>query len=317
LRQALERLRLEGAIFFRSELTEGYAFESTPQAFATALHPDATRLILFHIVGRGSCWVSVDDGERHRAEAGDVIVLPYGDRYTIGGDLPAEPVQIDTLVAPPPWHEMPMIRHGGGGARTDIVCGYLRSEDPLFDPALAAFPPVFVVRLPAGPGARWVQASLSYSVEETAPSNTSSSLLATRLPELVLIEVLKHHLASAPAADHGWLAALRDPVLAPALSLLHGAPAHHWTVGELASRTAVSRSALADRFSHVLGRSPIRYLTEWRMHLAEELLATTDLGVATIARRVGYDSEEAFSRAFKRARRLSPTPWRNATGKRP
>ena len=123
----------------------------------------------------------------------------------------------------------------------------------------------------------------------------------------MLIEVLRLHLATAPAADHGWIAALRDPVLAPALSLMHGDPSRKWTVAELASDVAVSRSLLDERFRRVLGRSPIRYLTEWRMHLAEELLATADLGVGAVARRVGYESEEAFSRAFKRERGRSPS----------
>jgi AraC-like DNA-binding protein len=133
----------------------------------------------------------------------------------------------------------------------------------------------------------------------------------TRLPEMLLVEVLHIHLASAPAADDGWLAALADPILRPALAVLHNAPAEHWTVGSLARECAVSRSVLDARFREVLGRSPIRYLTDWRMHLAEDLLATTDLGVASVAHRVGYDAEEAFSRAFKRAHGDSPSKWRS------
>ena len=309
LNTALEQLRLEGAIFFRSELTEPFAFESTPLALADTLHPGADRLILFHIVARGSCWVWTADGIRHRANEGDVIVLPYGDQHTIGSDAPAESVSILSLVDPLPWAVMPTIRHGGGGAPTELACGYLYSADPLFDPALRALPPVFVVH-PEGAAAQWVTASIAYSLEETAPSNASPGGVSTRLPELVLIEVLRLHLASAPAVDRGWIAALRDPVLAPALALLHHSPEKKWTVGDLASGAAVSRSLLDDRFRKVLGRSPIRYLTEWRMHLADDLLATTDLGVAAIARRVGYDSEEAFSRAFKRAHGLAPTAWR-------
>ncbi len=313
---ALEQLRLEGAIFFRSELTEGFAFESTPAALADALHPGAERVILFHIVARGSCWVSTADGARHRANAGDVIVLPYGDHHTIGGDMPAECVPISTLIDPLPWDRMPMIRHGGGGERVDLVCGYLYSEDPLFDPALRALPPAFVVQLPRDARGGWVQASIAYSVEETAPSNASTNPVSTRLPELVLIEVLRLHLATAPAADHGWIAALDDPVLAPTLALLHAEPERRWTVTDLAAGAAVSRSSLDDRFRQVLGRSPIRYLTEWRMHLADQLLATTDIGVGAVARRVGYESEEAFSRAFKRARGLSPSHWRAARAPR-
>jgi AraC-like DNA-binding protein len=310
LQAALEQLRLDGALFFRSELTEGFAFESTPAALADALHPGAERIILFHIVASGSCWVAGPDGDRLWADTGDVIVLPYGDHHVIGGTTPADRVPITSLLDPLPWSHLPIIRHGGGGDRVDLVCGYLYSEDPLFDPALRALPTAFVVHPPSGATSGWVQASVAYSLEESVPSNASRNPISTRLPELVLIEVLRLHLASAPAADQGWIAALRDPVMAPALSLLHGDPSHGWTVAELASATAVSRSALDQRFRRILGRSPIRYLTEWRMHLAKELLATAELGVGAIARRVGYESEEAFSRAFKRAHGLSPSYWR-------
>jgi transcriptional regulator GlxA family with amidase domain len=131
------------------------------------------------------------------------------------------------------------------------------------------------------------------------------------LPELLLVEVLRLHLASAPAADVGWLAALHDPVLRPALALLHAEPERRWTVADLARESAVSRSVLDARFRELLGRSPIRYLTEWRMHLAEDLLVTTDLPVGAIGRRIGYDAEEAFSRAFKRAHGDAPSVWRS------
>jgi AraC-like DNA-binding protein len=312
LRSTLEQVRLDGAIFFRSELTEPFAFESTPLALASALREGAERLTLFHIVAGGSCWVSGDDGDRHRADAGDIIVLPYGDRHVITGDDPAETVSIISLLDPLPWSDLPALRHGGGGSRTDLVCGYLMSDDPLFDPALRVFPSVFVVRLPDGASARWVQASVQYAMEEATPSNHSPSAVATRLPELVLIEVLQTYLATAPGVDTGWLAALRDPVLAPALAQIHAAPERRWTVPQIAASAAVSRSLLDERFRQVLGLSPIRYLAEWRMHLAEQLLATSDVSVFTVARRVGYDSEEAFSRAFKRARGLPPSHWRAA-----
>ncbi|HEX4492640.1 MAG TPA: AraC family transcriptional regulator [Acidimicrobiia bacterium] len=317
LAAALEQLRLEGALFFRSELSEPFEFESEPLAMADALHPGADRLILFHIVAAGSCWVEATEGARHWAREGDVIVLPYGDHHAIGGRADANRVSIQSLLDPLPWRDLPLLRHGGGGARTELVCGYLTSPDPLFDPALRAFPPAFVVRLPDGAGSGWVRASVTYALEHGIPSNASPNPISTRLPELVLVEVLRAHLATAPAADHGWLAALRDPVLAPALALLHASPERKWTVTELASHAAVSRSLLDERFRERLGSSPIRYLTEWRMHLAEDLLATTELGIVAVARRVGYESEEAFSRAFKRARGLSPSHWRAARERAP
>ena len=313
LHAALDQLRLEGAIFFRSELTEGFAFESTPAALADALHPGAERVILFHIVARGTCWVAVDDGVRHRANEGDVIVLPYGDRHTIGGYAPAESV-LDPHVARSTPVGATCRRSATAGAAPGSTWSAATCTRTIRSSTrrCRALPPAFVVPLPDGATAGWVQASIAYALEETTPSNLSPNPITTRLPELVLIEVLRLHLATAPAADHGWIAALRDPVLAPALSLLHGDPDRRWTVADLAAGAAVSRSLLDERFRQVLGRSPIRYLTEWRMHLAEELLATTDLGVAVVARRVGYDSEEAFSRAFKRAHGSAPSHWRAA-----
>ena len=168
----LEQLRLEGAIFFRAEFTDEFAFESAPLAFAAALTPRADRMILFHIVAAGSCWVSVDDGIRHWASEGDVIVMPYGGRYVLGGRTPVDVPSVLTLPGPPPWEEIPVVRQGGGGERTDIVCGYLHSDHPLFDPSMKALPPVFVVRLPEGPASSWVHASIAYALEATTPSVT-------------------------------------------------------------------------------------------------------------------------------------------------
>jgi AraC-like DNA-binding protein len=315
-RTALEQLRLEGAIFFRSELTEPFAIDSTPNRVAHQIHPGADRVVIFHIVHGGRCWVSGPDGIRSMADTGDVIVVPYGDDHTISGESAAERKPVLDLLDPPPWASVPVVEWGGAGVRTSLVCGYLVSDDPLFDPRLRVFPPAFVVRLPDVASMQWVEASIRFAMFGSVPSRAdgalTSDVLARRLPELVLIAVLQAHLATAPAADHGWLAALRDPVLAPALAQLHAAPDRRWTVPEIAAAASVSRSMLDERFRQVLGLSPIRYLAEWRMHLAEELLATSDLTVFAVARRVGYDSEEAFSRAFKRARGLSPSHWRAA-----
>ena len=316
LESALEQLRLEGAIFFRSELADPFAIDSAPSKIADKIHPGAERVLLFHIVAAGRCWVTCDDGERHVAHDGDVIVLPYGDHHTLAGESPAECVPVLTLLDPPPWHTIPVVKHGGTGPKTSLVCGYLVSDDPLFDPTMQVFPPAFVVRLPDRSSARWVAASVQYAMQETVSGPTDPPgippAIATRLPELVVIEVLKAYLAASPVIEGGWLAALRDPVLAPALAMLHQEPERRWTVSEIAAGAAVSRSVLDERFRQQLGRSPIRYLAEWRMHLAQGLLATTDTTVFAIARRVGYDSEEAFSRAFKRARGSSPSHWRAA-----
>jgi AraC-like DNA-binding protein len=316
LRAALENLRLDGAIFFRAEFTENWAFESPLKDLTQALRPGAKSMILFHIVAAGRCWISMPGGERHWANRGDVIVLPYGDDYLMGGAEPAEVVPIMNLMTRPPWDTMPVLAHGAGGHRTGIVCGHMHSDDPLFDPAMRAFPPVFVVRVPEGPAARWVASSINYALAvttESLPAPPSS----TRLPELLLTEVLRIHLETAPMAEHGWIAALHDRVLSPAMAALHAEPERKWTVAELASTATVSRSVLDQRFREVLGLSPIKYLTEWRMHVADDLLRTTDLSVAAISRRIGYESEEAFSRAFRRSHGDSPGAWRSAQQRAP
>ena len=308
LNEALERLRLEGSIFMRAEYTERWALagQGGPM-FAAMMHPGAERLVLFHVVASGSCWVSLPDGERTWASAGEVIVVPYGDEFVMGGVEPVEPVSILSVVPMPPWTEMPIVRYGEGGTRTDIVCGCLYSEDPLFDPDLRVFPPAFVVRPSPGPARNWFDASISYALEETS---SRSAIRSTKLPELLLIEVLRLHLANAPAPQGGWFAGLRDPVLAPAMKAIHAAPERKWTVADLAAEAVVSRSLLDERFRHVLGLSPMRYVKEWRMRVAQDLLANTEATAGAIARRVGYESEEAFSRAFKRARGQSPSLWR-------
>jgi AraC-like DNA-binding protein/mannose-6-phosphate isomerase-like protein (cupin superfamily) len=313
LRSALERLRLEGSVFLRAEYREPWAYQSLSAGeTAKILRPDTDRVILFHVVASGRCWVTVGNGERHWAGPGDVIVLPYGDQHQMGGTQDAEAVSISTILQMPPWLHMPVIRHGSDGELTNVVCGYLHSTDPLFDPALRVFPSVFVVSPPDGPAAEWVRANIAYALDQTDIAAGYQGPVLSRLPELLLIEVLRLHLATAPAADRGWLAALNDPVLRPALSVLHQAPAQRWTVTQLARQAAVSRSVLDARFRDVLGKSPIRYLAEWRMHLAEDLLATTTLPVGAVGRRVGYDAEEAFTRAFKRSHGRSPTAWRAA-----
>jgi AraC-like DNA-binding protein len=310
LADSLAGLRLQGAIFLRGDYTEAWGYESLPAADAAAvLAPEARQVVLFHVVASGRCWVEVPGSDRHWANAGDVVVLPYNDLHRMGGSAPAQCVSVSTLIEPPPWTAMPVIRHGEGGSATTVICGYLACDDPLFDPRLRVFPPLFVVTPPAGPARDWVRAGIDYAYQQT--TFTGERLVSpTAIPELLLVEVLKLHLGSAPAADSGWVRGLRDPVVGPALAALHEDPARKWTVADLARHANVSGSLLDERFRDVLGLAPIRYLTGWRMHLAEDLLRASDLGVATVARKVGYDSEEAFSRAFKRAHGSAPSVWR-------
>ena len=308
--QVLDLVRLNGAIFFRSDFRSPWSYTSPPTLeLQGALPPGDGSLVMLHIIAEGHCWIEMADGVRREVGTGDVVVMPYGDAHTFGSDEPAEPVSITSLLPPTPWTEFPHIAYGGGGENTFVVCGYLRGDAVLFDPVLRALPSLFVVS-PEGPAAAWVKASIEYALVATAAQNPATRT-DPRLPELLFSEVLRLYLSAAPATElTGWLAALRDPIVGQALSLLHGDPAHDWTVGELSMAVAASRTVLVDRFREFLGRPPIRYLTEWRLNLASGLLRTSDLGVAEVGNRVGYTSEEAFSRAFKRAFGQAPTYWR-------
>ncbi|WP_240044253.1 AraC family transcriptional regulator [Nocardioides albidus] len=315
LGSALDDLQVGGAIFLRAHYSEGWAFRSVPNAdMGALLAPEARRIVPFHVVDAGRCWIEVSD-ERYWAEAGDVIVLPYGDRHRMGGTQDAVVVDVGGLVPQPPWTRMPFIEHGQGGALTHIVCGYITCDDPLFDAELGALAPVIVVR-PEGAAAQWVRASVDFALQRTGLVDDAHAETPAQLVRLLLIEVLRLHLASVPAADRGFVRALHDPVVAPAMAEIHRAPEVRWTVRTLAAASNVSPSLLDDRFRSVLGMPPIRYLTSWRMHRAQHLLSTTDLGVASIARRVGYESEEAFSRAFKRKHGVAPSRWRGARPRR-
>lgn len=307
--QVLDLVRLNGAIFFRSDFRSPWAYTSPPTVeLDGALPAGDGSLVMFHVITEGGCWIAMHDGDRRRVSRGDVIVMPYADAHSWGSEEPAEPVSITSLLPPPPWTEFPHVRHGGDGERTHVVCGYLRGDAVLFDPVLRALPSLFVVR-PGGPAAAWVTATAEYALA-ASQARGGAAHANQRLPELLFTEVLRLYLEAGDARLTGWLAALRDPVVGPALALLHADPARDWTVAQLATSVMTSRTVLVDRFGSLLARPPIRYLAEWRLNLASGLLRTTALGVGEIGARVGYNSEEAFSRAFKRAFGKSPSRWR-------
>ena len=235
--------------------------------------------------------------------------MPYGDRHTIGGNRMPSRCRSSRSSSPRRGTSSPSCTTAAG-TRSDLVCGYLVSDDPLFDPALRVFPPVFVVQMPDGASRVGSAKSVEYVMQDFVPAHDKQSTVATRLPELVLMEVLKAHLATAPAVEKRLARGAPRPGARTGTG--RAAPGTGVPLDRGRDRRArpVSRSVLDERFRQVLGRSPIKYLTDWRMHLADELLATTDVTVFAIARRVGYDSEESFSRAFKRARGLSPSHWR-------
>jgi AraC-like DNA-binding protein len=310
--EVLDLVSLTGAIFFRSDFRAPWAYFSPPTLeLSGALPPGTGSLVMFHIVADGNCWVALEDGVRHRLSKGDVVVMPYGDAHSWGSDEPGTPVSIATLLPPRPWLELPHIAYGGDGPTTSVVCGYLRGDAVLFDPVLRALPALFVVRPPAGPAANWVTASIEFALSNPSTATGDAPQTGQRLAESLFAEILRLYLhEQGNRGLTGWLGALGDPLVGRALALLHADPAHDWTVAELASAVAASRTVLVGAFIRLLGKPPIRYLTEWRLSLASGLLRTTGASVGEVAFAVGYASEEAFSRAFKRSFGRAPTHWR-------
>ena len=305
--EALRLLRVSSAIFLRGEFAAPWAFSSLgPKEYAAALAPGAERLILFHIVLEGRFRIQLQSGEEASPGPGEAVVLPYGDRHVMGFPRDAPPVPVGKLLPPPPWTSLPIMRNGLQGPATRILCGYLHCEDLLFHPLLRALPPLIHVQPATRDGAEWLRASARYTVAEAGRGGTPSA----RLPELLLVDCLRQYLESLTPARTGWLAALHDEVVGRALSFLHQAPADAWTVERLARCVGVSRTVLGERFAAVLGLPPMQYLTHWRLQLASHLLRSTSATLPEIAGRVGYESEAAFSRAFKRGLGLPPAAWR-------
>jgi AraC-like DNA-binding protein len=311
LSDVLSRIRLSGALFLRGEYSAPWTFDSPESRdLVNLLAPDSQRLILFHIVREGAAWVGAR-GERIDLEPGDLAVLPHADRHLMGSrPEQAAPIPIAELLPPLPWQGVPVCRFDGGGRNTSVVCGYLKCDELLFNSFMRRLPAMFRVRPPEGPISDLIRACINYALDERSHQRSGGAPLMTRMPELLLIEALRLYSEDA-ASDTGWLAAISDPLVGRALALLHADPARQWTVEELACLAATSRSVLDERFRRLLGQPPIRYLAEWRVQLAADLMKDTPAKLAAIATTVGYGSEEAFSRAFRRYLGISPGQWRS------
>lgn len=312
VREVSRSLELAGSLFFRGDFTEPWAVRSRDApSFTQSVRPGADRVVLFHAVLEGTLGVVLPDAPPERLGPGDVAILPYADQHVMHGASPIEPVPLDTLVPPLPWPGPPRLEHGGGGPRTTIACGFLHADDLSLHPILSAMPRLIVVRSGGGAFTNWLITNLRYALDDAIGSGWSESVLARRLPELLLLECLAHHARARPSAEWRWLVAAGAPVVGRAIALLHRGPAERWTLERLARACGTSRSVLGEHFQRLLGQPPMQYLTAWRLQLAMRALRSRPAeSVAAIAERVGYGSESAFSRAFKRQTGRSPRDYR-------
>jgi len=339
LSDALRVVRLSGAVFFTAEISQPWASFSPPSdRLRPLLAPDAECVALFHILAEGEpCWVTIEGQPPVKMSAGDLIILPRGDAHVMASDPALAPVAVEqalqalsTLLRDHTGNSLPAMKYGGGGAATRLVCGYLHC-DQSFNPLLGAMPQVISVRVKDGAAlvrstgidtelralamppetANWLESTLRHMVSEALASSPSSRTMLARLAELLFAEVMRRYVEQLPASESGWLAGLHDPQVGRVLRLLHAEPARAWTVTALGKEAGISRSALAERFQSLIGESPMRYLAGWRMQLAKRRLRETGQSIAEIAVQVGYDSEAAFNRAFRRLVGRPPATWRN------
>ena len=202
------------------------------------------------------------------------------------------------------------MRLGGGGEMTKFVCGYFGCERHAERLFLAGLPLMIKINLRGDPAGEWLESSVRHLVSQAGSSRPGQSILLSKMAEALFIETIRRYMEALPAEQTGWLAGARDPVVGGALALLHRKPCHRWTVEELVAETGVSRSVLAERFSRFLGEPPLTYLARWRLQLAARMLQTTRESVIQVASEVGYDSEAAFNRAFKREFDVPPGQFR-------
>jgi AraC-like DNA-binding protein len=307
----LRAVRLDGAFFYKVVAGAPWCVESSAALeLSPRVLPSSEHLIAYHVVVEGSCWGGTA-GSLHELRGGDVIVLPHGAPHS-RSSAPGTPRTDAASSEIPRGARMPLeVELGGRGERALLLCGYLGCDRRPFNPLLASLPEVIVAH---GRGDAWLSGFAERALSEAAGGRSGGELVLTRLAELMFIEVVRRHVEALSSGQSGWLAGLRDEVVGRALALLHEAPSRPWSLDELARETSCSRSVLSERFARLVGDPPMQYLARWRMQLAASRLAGSSAKVSAIARGVGYDSEAAFSRAFKREVGVSPAEWRSRRG---
>jgi AraC-like DNA-binding protein len=314
LSAVLNGVKLTGAVFFRAEFSAPWGFSSgEPAAMAAKVAPGAAHLVLYHLVVDGGAAVEMHDGTSITLAPGDVVVFPHAAPHHMCGELRMRrPFPNYGITAKIVARDLSPLHAGGGGAVSRFVCGYLTCDPDLCQPILEGLPPVFAVNIRTDPAGHWLESSIMHLVDEAASGRVGSEAMLAKLSEALFVDTVRRHVATLPEQQVGWLTAARDPVVGKALALIHARVAHPWTIADLADAVGISRSSLVERFSRFLAVPPMTYLTRWRLRLAQKSLERTSRSVADIAAAVGYESEAAFSRAFRREFGEAPGHYRTA-----
>jgi AraC-like DNA-binding protein len=310
LSELLSAVKLSGAMFFIAECSKPWRILAPPaKKLGRYVAADASHVIEFHVAVQGSGYVRVG-AEATPFSAGDLFMIPHGDAHEMGNGTGAEPVDAEPMLPALLSGGITRSRFGGGGEETRLICGYLACDAGLIRPVLVGLPRVVLVNIRNDRAGEWLENSIVHAVERASDAAPGSGVILARLAEVLFAEALQRYVSRLPAGRTGWLAGTGDPAVGQALAVLHRRPAHRWTLDELAQEAAVSRSVLTERFARYLGQSPMAYLAEWRLELAAEALRTTSRSVLQVATDVGYESEAAFNRAFKRRFGTPPAQYR-------
>jgi len=320
LSDVLRGVRLRGAVFFYVSGNSQWAAEAPPaREIAPMLMRGVEHVVEYHAVAHGDCWASIPGGPSVKLCAGDVVMFPHGDAHVVSSApgmrgnpdmswLPGVKVEQLPLRVTYNGEQVEHAAPDGHAADATIVCGFLGCDLQPFNPLIAALPRLLHLRASAGDA--WIAQFTQQAVAESHARRPGGEAMLARMSEMMFVDAVRRYADQLPAQSAGWLAGLRDRFVGRALALMHEQPAQDWSIDELGRRSGLSRSALHDRFVQLVGLPPMQYLAQWRMQAAARLLLETRATVASIALEVGYESEAAFARAFKRLVGKPPAAWR-------
>lgn len=310
LSDVLRVVRMTGGLFLDARFTAPWSVSGKIEPLR--LQPFAATLdhiISFHYVVSGRLMAQHETAGRVQLGAGDIVLFPRNDAHVLGSSLDVHPSPVDDVVMTPPEAGIFNVAHGGGGEETRLVCGYLGSDAGV-NPLLQALPAMLTLNVAQTPAGAWIAESFAFAAQQLAREEAGANTIIGKLSELMFVEAVRRYIESLSPQESGWLAALRDAQVGRALALMHTHPARDWTAEDLASAVNMSRSAFAERFTQLISMPPMRYLTNWRMQVAAAKLRENRQTIAQISYEVGYESEAAFTRAFRREMGQPPAAWR-------
>jgi AraC-like DNA-binding protein len=310
LSDVLRVVGLTGGVFMDARFTAPWCVTGTiGRDRCTPYMAPPAHVIGFHYLLDGECFTAVEGQEPCALKAGDMVIYPRNEDHRIGSDVRMPLTETSDLVQSPEGVGVSRIDHGGGGAECRLVCGFLGGDAQL-EPLIATLPSVMKLTVRDTPGGEWISQSFRFGARQLSNTDPGAATIMSKMSELLFVEALRRYLATMPDERTGFLAGLRDPTIGKALALLHTQVARAWTAEDLAGAVNLSRSTFAERFTALIGQPPMKYLTSWRMQVAAHKLREGRLSIGQIAFDIGYDSEPAFTRAFKREMGTPPATWR-------